>query len=209
VVGLHFLLSMALIAGAYAFWRETGDPAPAGTPGQARDAHRTRLPGPLRTLAWWVTAASAAVIALGVVVTGSGPHSGDRGAKRNGLDPEATAQVHADLVFLLLGLSVAIWFALRAVGAPPGAMRAAAVLVVVELTQGLIGFVQYLTHLPAALVAAHLLGAGLVWLATLDLLWQVRRVRPAAPGPSTGLPARDAGVAAPSRSADQGLTPVA
>ena len=53
-----------------------------------------------------------------MIVTGSGPHAGDQGAKRNHLDPEAVAQVHADLVFLLVGLSVALWFALRAVGAP-------------------------------------------------------------------------------------------
>jgi cytochrome c oxidase assembly protein subunit 15 len=170
VVGLHFLLSMALIAGAYAFWRRAGT---------SDNPPRLLVPTPVRHLAWLTTLAGAAVLVVGVIVTGSGPHSGDRGAKRNHLDPEAIAQVHADLVFLLVGLSVALWFALRAVGAPRSAVRAAAVLVLVELAQGLIGFVQYFTHLPAALVAAHMLGASLVWTATLAALWSLRE-RPAA-----------------------------
>jgi cytochrome c oxidase assembly protein subunit 15 len=165
VVGLHFLVSMGMIAGAYALWaraRTTDGPK------------RAVVPAALRPLAMIVTLVSAAVIVVGVIVTGSGPHSGDRGAKRNGLDPETISQVHADLVFLLIGLSVALWFALRAVDAPRRAVRAAATLVVVELAQGLIGFVQYFTHLPVLLVGAHLLGASLVWTTTLATLWSLR-----------------------------------
>lgn len=205
VVGLHFLLSMALIAGAYAFWREAG--AADDTAGRHAGGRRPARPArPLRTLAWLITAASAAVIVLGVVVTGSGPHAGDLAAKRNGLDPQAVSQVHADLVFLLLGLSVATWFALRAAGAPHPAVRAAALLLAVELAQGLIGFVQYFTQLPAALVAAHLLGACLVWLATVNLLWHVRRA-PAGPSNYAGTPGATS-APAPPRLADQGLSAV-
>jgi heme a synthase len=127
------------------------------------------------------------VIVAGVIVTGSGPHAGDQNAKRNGLDPAAVAQTHADLVFLLIGLSVALWFALRAVPAPPAAVRAAGVLVLVELAQGLIGFVQYFTHLPVILVAAHMLGATLVWTATLSVLWSLRE-RPAPTSPAPAAP---------------------
>jgi cytochrome c oxidase assembly protein subunit 15 len=174
VVGLHFLLSMAMIAGAYAFWaraRTSDEPA------------RLVVPVPLRALTWIVTVVSAAVIVVGVVVTGSGPHSGDRGAKRNGLDPETISQVHADLVFLFVGLAVALWFALRAVDAPRRTVRAAATLILVVLAQGLIGFVQYFTHLPVLLVGAHMLGASLVWASTLAALWSIRE-RPAPAEPS-------------------------
>ncbi|GIF07228.1 COX15/CtaA family protein [Actinoplanes siamensis] len=180
VVGLHFLLSVALITAAFAFWRRIGE---------GDDAPVALVPGPLRSLAALTALASLAVVAVGVIVTGSGPHSGDRGAKRNGLDPAAISQVHADLVFLLIGLSVALWFALRAVPAPPAAARAALVLVVVELAQGLVGFVQYFTHLPVALVAAHMLGAGLVWTATLAVLWSLRS-RPVVPAASSAVAAR-------------------
>ena len=185
VVGLHFLLSMALIAAAYALWRRTaeGDGAPVSL-----------APTPLRHLARLTALVSAAVLVAGVVVTGSGPHSGDHGAKRNGLDPAMVSQVHADLVFVLLGLTVGLYFALRAAAAPRAAVRAALTLLVVELGQGLIGFVQYFTHLPVALVAAHMLGASLVWTGTLAVLWSLRE-RPPAPAatppsaPATAVPA--------------------
>ena len=191
VVGLHFVISMALIALTYALWRRTGE---------SDDPPRPLVPAPLRSLAYTTAAAAAAVIALGVVVTGSGPHAGDENAKRNGLDPEVISQAHADVVFLLIGLTVALWFALRAVNAPQAAVRATLTLLVVELAQGLIGFVQYFTHLPVLLVAAHMLGASLVWVGALGVLWSLR-TRPAvaltgtetvdaatAPGPATHAP---------------------
>ncbi|WP_232050689.1 heme A synthase [Actinoplanes sp. OR16] len=178
VVGIHFILSIALIAGCYALWRriDEGDGAPVPL-----------VPTPIRHLAWITAVVSFAVIAVGVVVTGSGPHAGDQGAKRNGLDPATISQFHADLVFLLIGLSVALWFALRAVAAPAATVRAAAVLIAVEFGQGVIGFVQYFTHLPVLLVAAHMLGAAITWTATLAVLWSLRTrpaLQPAAVAPA-------------------------
>jgi len=171
VVGGHFLLSMAVIAAAYAFWRAT----------QESDGPITAtVPNPLRWLAGVLTAASAAVLVAGTSVTGSGPHAGDAAAKRTGLNPETVAQIHADLVFLLIGLSVATWFALRAVGAKEAAARAAWLIAII-MAQGVIGFVQYFTNVPALLVAAHMAGACAVWLATLTVLYATRR-RPQDPG---------------------------
>ena len=193
VVGCHFLVSMAIIAAAYVFWRRTV-PAPPAAP----------VPGPLRTLAWLTVLASAAVTVVGTVVTGSGPHSGDAGARRTGLDLETVSQVHVDLVFLLLGLSVALWLALRAVGAPRPAVRAAATLVLVELAQGLVGAVQYATGLPAVAVGLHMLGACLVWLATVAVLYRTggpRAAAPADPGCAGRAPA-SAPPAGPASAAD-------
>jgi cytochrome c oxidase assembly protein subunit 15 len=172
VVGCHFLVSMAVIAAAYTFWRRTGD-LNRDQPIQAP------LPRPLRQLTWLVVAVAAAVLMVGTVVTGAGPHAGDIHAKRNGLDLESISQLHVDLVFLLLGLSLAAWLALRAGSAPRAAVRAAGVLLAVELGQGLIGFVQYFTDLPVLLVGAHMLGACLVWLAALDVLHRTRVRTPA------------------------------
>ena len=169
VVGLHFIASMGVLVVAWAFWRRTVE---------GEGVLRRVVPGPIVGLAWLLTAASAVVVVLGVIVTGSGPHAGDADAHRTGLDPEIVSQLHADAVFLLIGLSVALWFALRAVGAPRASTRAAAVLVAVELAQGAVGFVQYFTGLPEVLVGLHMLGACLVWLATLGALWATRqRVR--------------------------------
>jgi cytochrome c oxidase assembly protein subunit 15 len=195
VVGLHFLASIGLITVAYALWRRTaeGDRAP-----------RLLVPMPLRQLGAITAIAGAAVIAVGVVVTGSGPHAGDEHAKRTGLDPAAVAQAHADLVFLLVGLTVALVLALRATHAPAAAVRAAVVLLVVELAQGLIGFVQYFTHLPIVLVGVHLLGAALVWTGILNVLWAMRvRDAEVAPHPVT-TPQSRAMTASASRSAASG-----
>jgi heme a synthase len=187
VVGLHFLVSIALIAFAYALWRRTaeGDGEPVWL-----------VPPALRVLARVTAVASLAVIAMGVVVTGSGPHAGDADAKRNGLDPGAVAQAHADVVFLLVGLTIGLVFALRAVGAPRAAFRAAVMLLVIELGQGVIGFVQYFTHLPVILVGVHMLGAGLVWTGTLGVLWSLRE-RPAVAAAPTPMPSESATPADP------------
>lgn len=159
VVGLHFLLSITMIGGSYALWRRTVPRAATGP-----DAAR------LRPLTWALTAASAAVVVVGVIVTGSGPHAGDEKARRTGLNPEMISQLHVDTVFLMLGLAIACWFAGRAIGATALA-RASAILLAVLLAQGLVGFVQYFTHLPAPLVAAHMAGACAVWVATLAVVW--------------------------------------
>jgi cytochrome c oxidase assembly protein subunit 15 len=187
VVGLHFLLSMALVAAAYALWRRAaeGDGAPVSL-----------VPTPLRQLARVTALVSAAVIMAGVIVTGSGPHAGDEDARRTGLDPATVSQAHADLVFLLIGLSVGLWFGLRAAGAPQPAVRAAGVLILVELAQGLIGFVQYFTGLPVVLVGLHMLGATGVWIATLAMLWSLR-VRPGIPAAVSRSEAAQDGVREP------------
>ncbi|WP_196255869.1 COX15/CtaA family protein [Micromonospora sp. WMMD558] len=182
IVGIHFVVSMVLLLAAYALWRRIDEPDGPTHP---------LVPAPLRTLVQIVVAVSAAVIVVGVAVTGSGPHAGDADAVRNGLNPETISQVHADLVFLLVGLSLALWLALRAVGGPASAIRAARVLLVIELAQGIVGFVQYFTDLPVLLVGAHMLGSCLVWLATLSVLWSTRERRPTAPTgttPATEIP---------------------
>jgi cytochrome c oxidase assembly protein subunit 15 len=174
VVGLHFLASMAVIAAAYQLWVRTGG-APAGAV----------LPRPLSTLTRVTVVVTAAVLAVGTVVTGSGPHAGDAGARRTGLDPQEVSQLHADLVFLLLGLSAALWFALRAVDAPAPARRAAAWFIGIESAQGVVGFVQYFTHLPVLAVGLHMLGAAVVWVGALAVL---EATRPAPATPSTTSP---------------------
>jgi len=58
--------------------------------------------------------------------------------------------------------------------APPALKRAAGVLVAVELAQGLVGVVQYLTHVPSLLVGLHMAGACAVWVAALNVLAHVR-----------------------------------
>ena len=151
VVALHMLLSMGLIAGATVLliwvWRPEGVARKRIAPSAAR-----RL-AVLTYAALWVT------LYLGTIVTGSGPHAGDLDARRNGLDPADMSQLHADAVFVLLGLSVGCLVVFHVLHLPT---RPPAVFLVVGLAQGLVGFVQYFTDLPVALVATHMLGAALL-----------------------------------------------
>ena len=127
-------------------------------------------------LAWTTYAVTWVVLYAGTVVTGSGPHAGDASSPRNGLDPLQVSQLHADLVFLLIGLTVGMWFAIRATG---GDTRPVAALAAVEVLQAVVGFVQYFADLPIAVVMLHMLGAGLVVAAATWLLLTVRDAVPA------------------------------
>jgi cytochrome c oxidase assembly protein subunit 15 len=152
VVGLHFLLSPALIALCVVFLNRVR---------RGRSTGRRPLPRATTWLIGGVAALTAAVLATGTVVTGSGPHAGDAGAARNGLSPLATSQLHADLVCLLVGLTVGTVAVAFALG-DAELRRWSVVALLVELAQGLVGAVQYATSLPIALVGLHLLGAALV-----------------------------------------------
>ena len=181
LVACHLLVSMALIAVAVLLIRQLGH-------GGAVPAVPT-VPMPAVWLVRGTYATVWLVLYAGTVVTGSGPHAGDAGSARNGLDPANVSQAHADLVFLLVGLSVGALLGLRACGAHRTLVRPAGVLVAVELAQGSIGLVQYATDLPVPLVAAHLLGASLLT-AVASWLWlATEAARPNSPtGPTS--PAR-------------------
>ncbi|VXB50308.1 COX15/CtaA family protein [Nocardioides sp. AX2bis] len=174
IVALHFLVSMAMICAAVLLVREARRPATA--PYAPRS--------PLAPLAWATFAVGWVALYLGTVVTGSGPHAGDLDAPRNGLDPAAASQAHADAVFVLLGLSVALLLVvrLRTQAGPLAdaeARRAVGVLMVVLLAQGAVGFVQYATDLPIVLVALHMLGASLMAAAMTWALVALLRPEPA------------------------------
>jgi cytochrome c oxidase assembly protein subunit 15 len=106
------------------------------------------------------------VITLGVLTTGSGPHSGDEHTNdRLGLDPEVIAKAHAASVWIFLALlAVLIWRVRndRSIGERDEVRRAWVVLLAVTLIQGAIGYAQYFTGLPIVLVGLHMLGIGLL-----------------------------------------------
>ncbi|MEP9364985.1 COX15/CtaA family protein [Nocardioides sp. CN2-186] len=165
IVSLHLLCSMAIIGLSVLFLQRIENPAPAVPPRGAAVG-----------LAWATFAAAWAVLYVGTVVTGSGPHAGDADSPRNGLSPLQMSQLHADLVFLFVGLTLGLLFTLYATGAPAIAKRAVVVLLVVEVAQGAIGFVQYFTDLPIVLVGFHMLGAALI---SATVTWALLQVREA------------------------------
>ena len=178
-VAAHFLVSMVLVAVATVLWLRSREPG----------VGRPLLRRPFVLLVNGIATVTAVVLVLGTVVTGSGPHSGDPKAGRTGLDPELVSQLHADVVFLLIGLTVALLLALHATDSPGRVRRAARDLLVVELAQGVVGYVQYVTDLPVALVLVHMLGAVVITAFTARLVWSVR-------GPASELPLSSATEAA-------------
>lgn len=165
IVAGHLLLSLAMIAVAVVFIRRVDE---------LDIPPRPTVPGPVALLTRAMYATAWAVLYVGTVVTGSGPHAGDDASARNGLDPGAVSQLHADLVFLLVGLSIGVLLAFRAVGAPERARRAAGWLLGVEALQGVVGYVQYWLDLPELLVGLHMLGAALVSAAATWVLLGIR-----------------------------------
>ena len=150
-VAAHFLLSMVLIAASTALYLAVL--APTGRVAR-REVH---------WIAWGVAVVAAVVLVLGTVVTGSGPHSGDADTPaRFPFDPRLVSWLHADAVWLFVGLVAALLLALRLVGGTAAAHRRVRWLAVVTLLQGAVGYVQYFTDLPIALVAVHMLGASLL-----------------------------------------------
>ncbi|SFL07359.1 COX15/CtaA family protein [Geodermatophilus ruber] len=176
-VAAHFLLSMLLVAVATVLWLRSREPG-VGQP---------LLRRPLALLVSAIAAVTAVVLVLGTLVTGSGPHSGDVDENdvptgdRMGFDLQLISQLHADAVFLLLGLTVALLVTLYATDSPGRVRRAARDLLLVQLAQGVIGYLQYFTGLPVVLVLLHMLGAVLISVCTARLVWAVR-------GPSAELP---------------------
>jgi cytochrome c oxidase assembly protein subunit 15 len=107
------------------------------------------------------------VIVLGTLVTGSGPHAGDEKAQRFGFDIRSVSILHADAVIALFGLTLALFVAFRG---NQIVKKRIFMFTAIALAQGLIGYIQYFTGIPEILVAAHLLGAALVWIAA----WRIR-----------------------------------
>ena len=159
-VGAHFLLSIILLAASLSL--------------RQRMLQTTRVQAsPTSTVLIRVLLGlTTLVLTLGTVVTGSGPHAGDIQAHRYHLDPRTISWLHADTVIALIALTFALILLIKVSeneSARSLLMRRATLFLFICLAQGLIGYIQYFTGLPEALVAAHLLGADLVWLGIWNL----------------------------------------
>jgi cytochrome c oxidase assembly protein subunit 15 len=164
-VSVHFLVSAAVVAAAVVLHVRC-------TEGGASPAIVVRRD--LRLLSAALVAVTCLMLAAGTVVTGTGPLAGDAGVPRYKLPLEGVTQLHADIGWLLAGLAVALAAGLRMSGAPPRAVRAGWIVIAALGSQGVVGYVQYFTHLPAGLVWVHVTGSVLVWIAVLRLFFATR-----------------------------------
>jgi cytochrome c oxidase assembly protein subunit 15 len=137
-------------------------------------------PKPLRQLTVLAAVVLAAQLVSGTLVTGAGPHAGDKSitqpVPRLQIEITTLVHLHSSLLVAYLSLLVALGFALMAVHAPRPVLLRLGVLLVLVCTQGLVGTVQFFTGVPAALVAVHVLGAAACTAAT-SALWASMRER--------------------------------
>ncbi|MBB2915218.1 cytochrome c oxidase assembly protein subunit 15 [Streptosporangium becharense] len=177
-VSMHFLFSVAMTAAAYVLYihaREEDGPV------------RPLVHRGIRALGTALVVAVSVLLVAGVVVTGTGPHSGDELASRFPFDIEAVTRIHVDIAYVVVGLTFALLFALYVTDGPVRARWAALALLGVELAQGGIGYVQYFLGVPATLVNLHVLGSALVWIGTLHVVFALRARDPRdAPAETTG-----------------------
>ncbi|MEU6842809.1 COX15/CtaA family protein [Streptomyces sp. NPDC046716] len=177
-VAAHFVLTTALLTVAVLMWQRTreGDAEPRPLVGQA-----------IKQLVWFLVLAAALLILVGTVVTGAGPHAGDSSdVPRMPLDWEMVSKLHAVLAWIVVTLTFALWFVLKAVDAPKGPLNRTRDLFLILLAQGVIGYVQYFTDLPEVLVALHMLGSALVWIGVLRVVLSLRE----RPENTAGVPAQ-------------------
>ena len=166
-VAAHFLLSMVLIAVAVALQqRAAGHRRRAAAAGRAPtiSGGSPCCSFPLGGWSW-----SSARWSPGAARTRATPTP-----IGSSVDPRTIAWLHADAVLLFIGLTIAVWLALRVIDAPtagaaptrraPGGHRA----------QAVIGYTQYFTGVPGGLVAFHVAGACAVWVATLRVPYALR-----------------------------------
>lgn len=171
-VAVHLLVSMVMVWLAVLLYVKIGEPD-AGT-------DQLVVPQPLR----WFTALTAvtlsAVLVTGTLVTGAGPHAGDKSAlqpvKRLQVEITDLAHLHSSLLVAYLSFVIGLGFALLAVRAPKPVLLRLGVLAGLVLAQGAVGAVQFYTGVPAVLVAIHVAGAAACTAATAAL-WASMRER--------------------------------
>jgi cytochrome c oxidase assembly protein subunit 15 len=154
-VASHFILSIFLIAASHSLLIRS----------QAE-----RITNPVRSGFLTIhTLLTFAVIAAGTLVTGAGPHAGDSETPRLDIAVATVAAIHGYLVVLLVLLTIAGIYK-RFTTFADDTQRYLTIFLAIALAQGVIGYAQYLLGVPEGLVAAHLLGSAILWVAA----WRVR-----------------------------------
>lgn len=174
VVSLHFLVSATVVGFATLLVNRTAMYLRQDDAVAARS-----LPAGTTPLAWLTLVSAAAAVALGTVVTGTGPHAGDASSPRHPFDPEIVTRLHTAPVYVLVAaafvLAVLIFTRLRpsddrTVATARRLRTGLVLLIAVILAQGGLGYWQHFTGLPIGLVLLHMLGSALL-VATAVNVW--------------------------------------
>lgn len=147
VVGVHFAISAILVAVSaalvYRVWM-----GPRGN-------HRV-VSKAIAILTHVTSLFVAVTVIAGILTTGAGPHAGDDGSARNGLDPNILEHVHSWPGYALLASTLALVIML-AIGGHRRIMDFAILLLALEVVQAIVGITQARTGLPILLVGSHMI----------------------------------------------------
>ena len=156
-VASHLLLSILLISAATSLFTRRRHPEVRTNSTQMKISRISLMHIVLAYIA----------IAIGTLVTGSGPHAGDVDAPRLDFHISSITRIHSLSVWLLL---LVTFFYFRTSELPYRAKRWLVIFTILAFAQGAIGYIQYFLGVPELLVGFHLLGSVLVWIAA----WRVR-----------------------------------
>ncbi|MGV8857145.1 COX15/CtaA family protein [Rhodoglobus sp.] len=170
VVGVHFAISAILVAVSaalvYRVWM-----GPRGD--------RLLVSRPIALLTHVTSLFVALTIIAGILTTGAGPHAGDDGSARNGLDASILQHVHSWPGYALLATTLALVIML-AIGGHRRIMNFAIILLVLEAVQAVVGIVQSRTGLPIVLVGSHMIIACTIAAAMTVVVLSLRSSNPQA-----------------------------
>jgi cytochrome c oxidase assembly protein subunit 15 len=154
----HFLLSLVLLTDAIVLYKRAGEPH---TRAELQVEPRIRTWGRLLVLM------ACVVVTTGTVVTSTGPHGGDKEAKRFAFEISHVARIHGVSVMIFLGLTLVILRLLRRSRAPEATVTRLGAVLLVACIQAAIGYIQYFNGIPALLVGLHIAGATALWTAVI------------------------------------------
>lgn len=168
VVGVHFLVSVVLVMLAALLVKRAYEP---GGP------RALAVSAPLLQNAWIATIVGMTTVVVGTLLTGSGPHAGDGGAARNGLDSAVVQTLHVAPAYATLIFTALVCF-LAYQERAYSVQRFAGWALVVMALQIMVGIAQARLALPPLLVGIHMVLACLLASALFLMLVETRqRVR--------------------------------
>ena len=156
-VASHFILSILLIAAATSLHSRRHQAQVRTSSTQVRISRISSLHVSLAFI----------VLAIGTLVTGTGPHAGDLDAPRLDFAITTITRFHSAAVWILMICTVVFYLSpdLRY-----ETKRWLKIFFFLALLQGGFGYLQYFLGVPEGLVVMHLIGSVLVWIAA----WRIR-----------------------------------
>ena len=156
-VASHFILSILLIAAATSLHSRRHHAQVRTSSTQVRISRISSLHVTLAFI----------VLAIGTLVTGTGPHAGDLDAPRLDFAITTITRFHSAAVWILMICTVVFYLSpdLRY-----ETKRWLKIFFFLALLQGGFGYLQYFLGVPEGLVVMHLIGSVLVWISA----WRIR-----------------------------------